>query len=78
MECASAGKDDAEINCGRDTSPQGAKQYMLYKHKAAYIDLLLMPSQQGRQTLRGHGFVPKERPWMEDLVVWIVMSNVHL
>jgi hypothetical protein len=78
VECATAGKDDAEINCGRDVSPQGAKQHIASKHKDAYADLLTLPTPQGQQTLRGHGFLPKERPWMEDLVVWIVMSNMPL
>ena len=78
VECARAGKEDAEINCGRDISPQGVKQHIAAKHKDAYTDLLSLQSPQGQQTLRGHGFVPQERPWMEDLVVWIVMSNMPL
>lgn len=75
VDCASLGKDDAEINCGKDASPQGVKQHMRHKHKAEYAELLSKPNNQG---LYAHGFATKDRPWMEDLVIWIVMENLPL
>ena len=75
VECHQSGHVHAEFNCGKDASPQGAKQHMFAYHKAEYMDILNKPSNVG---LHARGFSTLERPWMEELVIWIVMENLPL